>query len=415
MTDATAPLLALLLVLSVPATALVAADTGGSHAEPAPQALSNPAIDPALQPSLVDASETTNRLSLTDPVETSYATHGVDFGSTLAGADSALRVDHAQFAIADREFDEATEAERAAMLESVQADLDERIEVIEARERTAVREHASGERTDAELIHVLVQNYHETVVLLDVLETLEERSSEVSGYSISSGQQREYNRVLEFHQSPIQSDLAMHSAAVDGVDSLEVTIHTSQDGYRLSTIDETTYRLETTRFDNWDSDGADYFAGINQTAAEYAADLYPWASSLTTGGEPTHQVSAGAVQDVRFDLDELDLQAYIDSGSGEVHREIQELRIDDLPLAEQESWANDGVEMSIDATPADGPVEVTVTDAETGDPVRATILIDGQAVGETDAEGTIVVLPPMGEYELTAETDDGSVTATLDL
>ncbi|ARS90031.1 DUF7096 domain-containing protein [Natrarchaeobaculum aegyptiacum] len=415
MTNATAPLLALLLVLSVPAVTLAAADPGGSHADADPVALSSPGDGPALHPSLTEASETTNRLSLVEPVETSYASHGADLGSTLAGSDSALRADHAQFTLADREFDEATETERAAMLESLEADLDDRIDDLESRERTAVREHAEGERSDAELLQVLVQNYHEAIALHDVLRTLEERSDEVADYSMSSGQQREYSRVLEFHQSSIQSDLAMRSAAVDSTEPFDVTIHTSQDGYRLSTIDDSTYRLETTRFDNWGSDSSDYFASINQSAADYAADRYPWAASLTTGGEPTHQVSAGSVQDVRFDLDELYLQAYIDSGTGEIHREHQELDVDALPTAERESWTGDGLELAIEATPADGPVEVTVTDADTGDPVAATITIDGQEVGETDAEGTHLFVPPIGEYELAAETDDGSVGATIDL
>ncbi|AXR76796.1 DUF7096 domain-containing protein [Natrarchaeobaculum sulfurireducens] len=408
MNDALPPLLALVLVLSLPATALAAADYQGENDVDSSMTFHDGV---AGQVSPVDVDETTNRLPLLDPVEYDYATRGPDLGATLAGTDDELRIDHSQYVLVDREFDEADDGERAEMLEDAHDALQDHIRDLDERERDVVREHATGERSDDDLVETVLGNYYEATKLLDVLNHLDDRADEVPGYSLSSSQVREDRRAIEAHQSPIKSDIAAAAEEFDSTDRFEFLIQTSHDGYRLSTIDGQTYVFETTRFDNYDPDTPDQFADQNQTGLDYAEELYPWAASE---GSPDY-TQAGSIHDVRFTDNDFDVRMFIDGGSGEVYREYQELSIDRLPIVEEWTVDDDGLELSIQATPADGPVEATVTDAETGEPEQATIFVDDHELGVTDEDGIHWFVPPMGEYELTAETETESVTTTIDL
>ena len=408
MNDALPPLLALALVLSLPATALAAADYQGEN-DVGSSMTFHDGVAGQVSPVAVD--ETTNRLPLSDPVEHDYATRGPDLGASLAGTDDELRIDHSQYVLVDREFDEADDGERAEMLEDAHDALQDHIRELDERERDAVREHATGERSDGELVETVLGNYYEATKLLDVLNHLDDRADEVPGYSLSWSQVVEDRRAIEAHQSPVKSNIAAAAEEFDATDRFEFLIQTSQDGYRLSTIEGQTYAIETTRFDNYDPDAPDQFTDQNRTGFDHAQELYPWAAAQ---GSPDY-TQAGTIHDVRFTDDEFDVRVFIDGGTGEVHREYQQLSIDSLPIMETWSTEDDALDLSVNATPADGPVEVTVTDATTGEPEQATISVDDHELGETDQDGTRWLVPPMGEYELTAETETGSVSTTVDL
>ena len=410
MNDVLPPLLALLLVLSLPATALVAADYQGEADAEYRATLHDGALS---QVSPVVVEETTNRLPLSAPVENRYTDRGPDLAASISGTDHTLRIDHSQYVLVDREFDDASDEERAELLEDAHGALQDHVSDLDDREREAVREHASGERSDGELVETLLGNYYEATKLLEVLEHLDDRADSVPGYSLSSSDVREDRRAIEAHRTPVKSDIAAMAEEFGATDRFEFLIQTSQDGYRLSTIEGQTYAFETTRFDNYDPDAPDQFADQNQTSdgLDYAEELYPWAGSE---GSPDY-TQAGSIHDVRFTDNDFDVRMFIDGGTGEVYREFQELSIDSLPIVEEWTVDDDDLELSIQATPADGPVEVTVTDAETGEPEQATIFVDDHELGETDEDGTLWFVPPMGEYELTAETETGSVNTTIDL
>ncbi|WP_124193236.1 DUF7096 domain-containing protein [Natrarchaeobius oligotrophus] len=407
MNSATSALLALLLVCSLPATALVAADSGlGGVGEP------DGSVQEDVQRTPIQVNDTTNRLWLNGPIQTSYVTHGPDLGATLASGDDELRMDHERY-LFDSRFDSADSEERAEMLESEYERITDHIEQLEERERAVVREHADGDRSDAELIRVLLRNYHEATILLTDLEELEDGARLVQGFSLSSDEVRNSKAALEFHHSPIRSELVAASRVSESNDQYDVRIQTSRDGYRLSSLDRSTYLTETVRFDNREPGSSDRFDDNTQeyAAAEYAVELYPWAADQ--GGFP-HFVNHGKIYNVWFTLDEVSVDLYFDGGAGEVHRELQEISITTLPIETSETWTNDDLELTLNETAVNGPAEVTVTDSSTDEPVSATISADDHELGETDRDGTVWILPPDGVYELTAETDDGeTITATV--
>ncbi|TYT62320.1 DUF7096 domain-containing protein [Natrialba swarupiae] len=408
MNSATAALLALLLVCSLPAMTLVAADSSGL----AEFESSGSVQDQSPQQTPVEVDGTTNRLPIGD-AGTSYTHVGTDLGTVLASSDDELRIDHEQYVIAEREFDTASPDEQAAMIEDAHDRIEERALELEEREEEIIRGHANGERSDGEAVRMLLRNYNEAVALQNALDDLNQHADMVPGYSLSNQQRDATEATLGFHRTPIRTNLALASERVDPNTEYDIRLQTSQHGYRVSILDGSTYVSETTRFDNREPHSSDQFAEIeDQTnpAFERGQELYPWASD---SGSPSYPLGSGPHL-VRLVLDDHHLEIYLDGGSGEVHRELQELSVSSLPVDSSQSWTNDGLEMTLNETPANGPAEVVVTDESTGDPVPATISIDDHEVGQTGVDGSRWILPPDDNYELIAETDSGTVEATVD-
>ncbi|RZH68461.1 DUF7096 domain-containing protein [Natrinema altunense] len=404
MTNATPALLALLLVLSVPAITIVAAgpaDGGNSAAETVRLQTS-----PSQTPTTVN--NTTNRLPLSGEVRSEYTEYGPDLGTALASADDQLRIDHDQYTIVDSEFDDATDEERKAIIQAAYDRLKDRANELEQRERNATRAHAAGERSSAELLRTLLRNHNEAAMLSRDLEELGDRADQVPGYSLSGSQTRATHTTLDAHRTPLRSKLGQLAERPTDNVQYDVVVSTSQTGYSLAMMDGSQYVVETSRFDNRDESAPDRFE--SGEAYDHIGDLYPWASEFG----PSFQDNSPGYYWADVGHDHGRLEFYFDSGTGDVYREIQELSVSSLPTDEDRTWISGGLRLTTTETAAGGPVKVTVVDAETGEPVRATLSVDGTEVGETDDDGTHWIARPLGPSEITAETDAGSVNATID-
>lgn len=393
--NAAPALLALLLFCSLPATTALAA-------APTTAQVTNDA-------GVIESDGTTNRLGLEGEVRSEYAEPGPDLGSALTAADDELRVDHDRF-VADREFEAAPTSEREERLESTLERIDERIAELETRERRAIERHANGEISDAVLLQTLVRNHNEAKELSASLEGLTDRANAVSGYT-NRDETREMNHKLARYQSPIRAELDAVSQGSANPSGALVLVETEADGYRLATILGSSYVAETHRFDNRNETTSDQFTSITQ-ALDYAEELYPWAYETASGSNFAGMASYGMYR-VQVPHEQGNLDAHFDGGTRSVTDEVQELSVGDLPKSSTGNWSDDGLELALNETPANGPVEVTVTDSRTGSPVEATVAVDDAVVGETGDDGTLWIVPPTGEYELTAETDGGSVNATV--
>jgi len=400
MTKATSGFLAVLLLLSLPAMAVTAASPAGSTdtAEPALRQGSTSQTEP------IEIDGTTNRLQLAGDIRSENAAYSSGFGAMLATADDELRIDHEQYAVVGSEFENADTEEQEQMLRTAYERLMERTDELEQREREAVREHAAGEQSTAELLRTLLRNYNEAEKLSDRLAELEARSTGVAGYSLPAD--RADVKTLDAHRTPVRDQLAQRSERSAG-NYHDVVVSTSQTGYSLSVMDGGRYLVETTRFDNRNEAASAQFE--NREAFDHVMELYPWAED---NGKPYYQDNSPEHYWTEFVLGQGRLEIYLDGGTGDVYREVQELDASSLPAETAGTWAEDGLSMTVNETPANGPVEVTVTDGETDESVRSAITIDGNTVGETGEDGTLWVVPPDGEYEVTAETESGNISST---
>ncbi|MDZ7729798.1 MAG: hypothetical protein U5K37_00455 [Natrialbaceae archaeon] len=114
---------------------------------------------------------------------------------------------------------------------------------------------------------------------------------------------------------------------------------------------------------------------------------------------------------IQFPHDQGSLEAYLDAGTGKIHREIQELSLVSLPRSSAGGpWTNDDLVLTINETPQNGPIEVTVREFQDAAPVNATIALDGTPLAETGADGTVWVVPAGNSYEVTASVGNRTVS-----
>ncbi|MFP9191617.1 DUF7096 domain-containing protein [Natronosalvus vescus] len=404
MNTAAPALLALVLLCSLPAMTLVAASPGANAGTETHSSTTAFETTPHGNGSFLEVDGTTNRLLISGDNERTHVSPTQDFSTMVASADDELRVDANRFAFEQAFEETANHQARGELIDSQLEWIHDRVETLNEREQAAVRAHANGEITDGELTRALVRNYYEANELVRFHGELSTYTDRVSGYSIGF----EMPRKIATHQSDARAEMVV--AATYGHD-LSVTVETHVDGYRLSMVAGDTYLQEVTRFDLRDPDGESQFDSFG-AAEEHATERYPWALG-TANSYRFHAAAGNHLFLTEITHNHGELYAYIDGATEEVTREHQSLFVSRLPTEPANgTWNDESLQISLNRTPAHGPAEVTVTDRETGDPVQATISIDGHVVGETDEDGILWIAPPIGSYELTAETDDQRVVAT---
>lgn len=405
MNRAIPPLLAVLLVLSLAAIPVMATPVTGAN-DP-PETLHQETLRAATGPAPQTVTNTTNRLSLDETSRSGYAEYGPDLGAALASTDDEIGVDHAQYTTVGQEFDDATADERRELLRNGYDRLEEQADALEERERRAVRAHANGELSNAQLLQVLVRNHREAAVLSEAFTELDERSDRVQDISLSIDDEQDK---LEMHRTEIRSQLDTAYRYGESAGDNVIAIETSQNGFVVSLVGES-YVREAARFDNRNTSQPTRFEDILD-AYDHARELYPWAYE-TVQSPSFNEYTTVKLYKIDNNHDQGHLEAYLDGGTGDIYREVQTLNVNELPISATRTERSEDLEMSLNQTAGDGPGQVTVTDAETGDPVSAMITIDGYEVGETGDDGMLWFVSPAAPYELTADTETGSINASV--
>ncbi|QLK27686.1 hypothetical protein HYG81_08805 [Natrinema zhouii] len=391
-------LLAVLLGFSLLVSPIVAAP-GNDLSGPSDSSLQQVSTTDRSDSNLRELENTTNRLSLENAARSEYAEPGMNIGTMFASTDDRLRTDHIQYAIVDRQFEDATEAERRELLWEAYARIGERSDSLESREQQAVRAHAAGRISSSQLLQTLHRNHKEAAALSRTLADLRDRASRTS--EIAQSMKDEQGK-LEMHQTELRSQLA--AAGGTGNSDTVFTVKTSENGYVISMIDEN-YVREAVRFDNRNASKQTQFDGISD-AYPYTLDMYPWANE--TRSSPSFNMHT-TVQLSMLDIshDHGHLEAYLDGGTGNIHREVQVLNQDSLPTESQQTVKKEGLDLTINKTVSDGPSELTVSDLKSGELLSATVTINGTEVGETYADGRLWFVSPEDGYELVVETTSG--------
>ena len=404
MTRAVPALLASILVLSLPAMAM-------AGVTPASDATTEVTVEKSTTHGLVEVDGTTNRLTLDPDVRSSYVEAGPDMGASLAGHDDALRADAVLFSL-ESAFDELEETERAAAIETARERIDDRIDALERRERAAVREHADGEITDERLLSTLVGNHNDAEGLDATLAELEGYAARTSGYDAAEiGDTR---ATLEVFRTDLRETLDDDVHGEPVTDRRAITLESSQNGVSLATIEGDHYVRETTRFDNRDREQPDGIGDVGNAIDRFEEELYPWTARNLVGTTVFSEARTAQLYSTQMSTPQGDLTAYLDGGTGNVYHEVQRLALSELPSTPADrTWTNDSLELSIERSPVNGPIEVTVTDVETDEPVDASVLVDGDERATTGDDGSLWIVPPDGGAEITAEADGERVDASV--
>lgn len=397
MNDVVPALLAVLLVCASPAVVVAAGPSTGATSD---------RVD-AVQSEHDEHNETTNRLGVDG--ETIDASPAPDLGATLANQDESMEREFRTFAI-ERRFERLeSDDEGREAVEAAQAWIDGRIDAMNERERAVVERHAAGEASDAAVFRTLARNQAEARDLQRAVARLDELAEDVPDADVPA---RALEAELEVFTSPLRERInaTVSGTAADG-DSADFALETSPDGLAVSTLEDGRYVREAVRYDNRDESRTSQFDTLTD-AYEAAEAFYPWAfenrESLSVNA-----YSPAKLYRVEVPHSQGDLTVYLDSGTGDVYHERQTLAVGQLPTVTNETTRNGSLAVTVERTPAGGPATITVRDVETGDPLEASVAVDGVRRGVTDSSGELVLLPPAGAFELTVRAGDESLNASV--
>jgi len=342
-----------------------------------------------------------------------YGRADLDVGSAVAMESAELHAEYDR-----RVFDAAygnltTEAERTRYLRATVSRLDARIQALDADQQRAISRYNSG------IIG--------TETLLGELATVHVAAQEVAAQleSLQSSTGLALTEAVDLQINALEAELvglrgpvtARAGAAVAGEQPvMNVYALTSSDAVVLSATDDRRTDREAFLPGDRDPSRPNQFVrtgdpgpgGIN-AAGERALELYPW---IHTDTSPRSIQRFGNTSVYRFAFDHSHgrLVTYLDGGTESAFRERQRLWVGRLPVRTVSTNTTAAVELTVNRTYATGPMEVTATDPVTGQPVDATVVVDGYRVGSTGPDGSLWTISPYGNVVLEARVPSGNAT-----
>ncbi|WP_135821552.1 DUF7094 domain-containing protein [Halostella litorea] len=391
--------LAMVLLLAVPAPVL-AAPAGGSLQTTAADRIADDA----------DESNTTSRLTLSGDVTSRVGSQSPDMAQVVGDAstdvENRVRTQAANLSI--RTASSATA--RAAAAEELLDDIEARTDRLHRTERAAVRAYANGSSSATELLRTLASVHASAESLDEALYAHARLSASIEGYE-ADDRRGAVRTQLDLLRSPARAQLGEAFAGSGDAESV-VQVAASESGVVVGTLAGDQYHREAIRYDNRNDNTTDTYDGDLAAVLDHVrTDLYPWAAANQQG-----DLGLSGVYDGRHRLtiphDQGTLTIYIDGNTRSVFREFQALDVDELPRETAVDDTEGDLRVRIERTPGDGPIRFNATDAA-GDPVDATVRINGDRVGTTGDDGYLWTLPPRSYYLTTVSADGATVNATV--
>lgn len=394
--------IALVVLLAAPVQGLAVpagpADAGATGTPPASAASSQ-----------ADESNTTARLTLAGDVVTSRAEPSHNLAETLSTASDRMRTNFRIRTFEARLSATDSAQARAAVADEVLRDIAESTEDLKRTEREAVRSFANGSITETRLLRTLAQVDARAELLDDAVSEHRRLSATINGYSATDRRQ-EIAVELTMLQTPVREELRESFGGGSGPNA-PTYVDASRNGVVVETLRDGNYYREAVRFDNEDDNATDTFDGDAASVLGYAEDIYGWASENKRG-----EVRLAGIYDGRWRVsiphEQGSLTTYIDGSTRSVFREVQTLQVDRLPRANTVRATGDDINVTINQTPRNGPVQVRVTD-DAGQPISASVSINDHAVGRTGPDGTLWTLEPRSYYLVSVSTGSETVNTTV--
>ncbi|WP_253736490.1 DUF7096 domain-containing protein [Halohasta salina] len=312
----------------------------------------------------------------------------------------------------ERELEALDGREREIRLEEELAAVEADVDRLETRERAATREFGTGETTARQYVTELATIHLTADRLRDRAEMLESQATALDSNPISTDRFRAIEYDLRMLEGPVRAHAADILRGATPPD--RVLVETGGGAITLAAVDDDQYLREVQR------------RGLRgETAGEVSADRaieiiqteYP---ILWDRGTSWSSDGPGSVVMVGVEFSGGELRSFIDGPTEQRFIEHQRLPLSMVTTGETTTKQQDGLNVTADQTYAGGPLRLTVTDADTGEPVNATVTVgqnggESQQVGTTDEAGTLWLLSPRGPFTITVlggDTDAAFVDVT---
>lgn len=343
-------------------------------------------------------SERTRRLELSGDARSSSLSSSWNLGTRIAASDDAMETRYATATFENRVGADFPEDRREAAITDRLQRIEERIVTLRAAERNAVAAYARGDGRQDNVTAALVRSHTEAKALERTLARLERLSATESNENFADNLQFRLNTF----QSPLREQLAASTRGAE--DPTRLSLRTSETGYVLGAIVDGTYYREALRYDNRRPSGPKAISSASDLETRQS-ELYD--DTSPPGVQRFYKASGAWVGRMVYTYSDTEIQAFFDGGTGDVFYERTSYTVADMERTETINATNESVRLVVERTFFDGPIRVTAVDAETGDPIDTTVLVDGDPVGSTGADGTLWLLEPDAPYTVSV-TDDGT-------
>ncbi|WP_255151030.1 carboxypeptidase-like regulatory domain-containing protein [Halorarius halobius] len=375
---------------------------------------------------VVQEPNTTSHLVLPDDEMRTvrFGTATLDVGGAVSTDNTRL---HGRYSVTRlREAFEAAgddRAEQRAVVNRTTERLSDRIDDLTDRERAALAAYNDGDIDTRAYLR-------ELVAIQASAEALRKVISQLYTFDRAAGMPVDVTRIAR-----MKAELAPLSGPVRGrlttamtgerTTPLRVYVETSETGFVISMVAEgqfsTHYIREAYYGGGIDNQWADKPINITEFSRRLG-ELYPWVAENNVGSSSiltnTPRYLRAGIYGIAFThphgiSGSRDLVVYYDAGTDDVFYEVQRLNTDELPNDRLADATDDDLRVTVNGTYASGPLYVHVTDSVTGEPVGATVAVNGERVGTTD-DGRLTTVAPREEFTVTASYRGRNVTATVD-
>jgi hypothetical protein len=343
-----------------------------------------------------------------------YGQGSVDVGAAISTDVEQLRAQRSEIRFEDAYSEANSSQERRALLRAESDRIETRIGELETRQRQTVSQYNTRRISTKAFLRQLAAINTAAGGLDARLRAMQDRLTD-PGFDSEFVQQmwvriETLRGMLVQFQGPVR-DRITHS--IHGNESsVSVYVVTSTDGLTISALDDDTYYREAYAGTNRNTSKPDRFTPSQ--AATAIEQNYTWATRY--GGPSVSGFGNASIywSDIRHPHGRLIV--YFDGGTKRVFKETQVKSIDTLPTRTKTN-VSAGVELVANTSHPTGPLQVTVRNATTGEPIQATIRIrqpGDNRVGTTDRDGVLLTLTGHRFTQINATTADGrSVTLWL--
>lgn len=367
-------------------------------------------VRPSYQPQLSDTIETdtnvTNTLAIpADEIERSdLRRQYADLGPASA-FDTGVTTDRLATRTIERELDASSADERAEQIAAELDVVDDEVDSLETRERTAVREFSRGEIAPRELLIELATIHLEAAALRERTNMLKTQASALDEEPISEGRLQRIEYDLRMLEGPLRAHVVSVLRAERPAN--RILVETSETAITLTAIDDDQYIREVNRKPLRGT-------GDSQLTPERTEELttqrYPTLWDRSTSWS-TDGIESVFVMSVKFNQGEL--RTFTDGPTERTFIEHQRLPLDDVVTGSETTKVQDGLNVTVEQTYAGGPLRLVVTDAETGEPLETTVTVgqngqESQEVGTTNADGSLWALSQRSSFTITVFGEDTS-------
>lgn len=391
-----APVLAVVLVLALPAVAL-------QHSPSSPESEIVSSTEPPTPTAntsarLVIANE---NLSATGASRTSS-----NLGVTLGVESDSYRTNHDTYAFEAALKAANSDREKRAIVRDAVDEIETRVAKLQANERRAVANYSQGETTTSTLLKQLGRVDAEAKRLEAALAVVRDQALQVSSPPV-----RTRIRVIDAELRGLQGPVRHHAWQVvtGNQDARRVTVEASDDAVVLSMMKSGTYIREAVFSQNRDP-GAPKQLESDGEVLDRISELYPW---VDNNSRSTNLRPSDDIYQINVSHTQGRLVVFLDSGTEGVFREYQFLDPDRMPTTELRNVSIAGYRLVLHRTYPGGPMKVSVRQNATGDPINARIAIDGKSAGTTGNNGDLWVVEPRSEYTVTLQKENTTVNVTV--